>query len=317
MTKNDLTDLFGIKYPILQGGMAWVSDASLASVVSEAGGLGIIAAGNAPADWLYKEIEKAQQLTNKPLGVNIMLLSPHIEEIIEVVKNSSIEVVVTGAGNPSPYVELLQKSNKLVVPVVSSIALAKRLQDKGVDAIIAEGMEAGGHVGSVTTMALIPQLVDEVDIPVIAAGGIGDSRGIVAAFALGACGVQLGTRFLVAKECNVHRNYKQKVLAASERSTVITGESTGHPVRTLKNRLAREFSKLEKSGATKDELEALGSGKLKLAVVDGDIDFGSPMAGQIAGLVKCEQTVKEIINELVSDIPKILLSTKEKLKWEK
>ncbi|MFP4456039.1 MAG: enoyl-[acyl-carrier-protein] reductase FabK [Clostridia bacterium] len=317
MISKSLTEMLGIKYPIFQGGMAWVSDASLASAVSQAGGLGIIAAGNAPADWLHEEITKAQQLTNKPLGVNIMLLSPHIEEVIDMVLNSSIEVVVTGAGNPGPYIEKFQEAGKLVIPVISSIALAKRLESKGVDAVIAEGMEAGGHIGSVTTMALIPQLVDELSIPVIAAGGIADSRGVVAALALGAVGVQLGTRFLVAKECNVHMNYKQKIISASERSTVITGNSTGHPVRTIKNRLAREYAKLEKSGVSMEELEKLGSGKLKLAVIDGDVDFGSPMAGQIAGLVKCEQTVNEIIQEIVSGIPDTLKDIKEKFIWEK
>jgi len=317
MKDLSIANLLGIKYPIFQGGIAWVSDANLASAVSNAGGLGIIAAGNADANWLKSEIIKAQRLTDKPLGVNIMLLSPHVEEVVKLVAESSIEVIVTGAGNPGPYIEKWQEAGKKVIPVVSSVALAKRLADKGVDAIIAEGMEAGGHIGTTTTMALVPQIRDAINIPVIAAGGIADSRGIVAALALGANGVQIGTRFLVARECCIHQNYKHKVITATDRSTVISGESTGHPVRTLKNKLAREYSKLEKSGATLEELEQLGSGKLKLAVIDGDMDYGSPMAGQVAGLICKEQSVKEIIDELVEGIHPLLANIKERATWAK
>lgn len=317
MKIQHITEMLGVKYPILQGGMAWISDANLAAAVSEAGGLGIIAAGNAPASWLKLEIEKAQRLTQKPLGVNIMLLSPHIEDVVKVVLESKVNVVITGAGNPGPYIALLQEKNKKIIPVVSSIALARRLEDKGIDAVIAEGMEAGGHIGSVTTMALVPQFVDALTIPVIAAGGIADSRGLAAAFALGASGVQLGTRFLVARECSVHPNYKKKILDATERSTVVTGNKTGHPVRILKNRLAREYAKLEQSGASKEDLENFGLGKLQLAAVDGDVDYGSLMAGQIAGLINCEQTVKEIIEEIVSGVPATIKMIEEKTQWAK
>ena len=280
--------------------MAWIADASLAAAVSEAGGLGIIT-GTAPIEWIRDEIRKAKKLTNKPFGVNIMLMSPHADEVAKLVCEENVKVVTTGAGSPGKYMEMWKEHGVKVIPVVASVALARRMEKMGADAIVAEGTESGGHVGQLTTMALVPQVADAIDIPVLAAGGIGDGRGIVAGFALGAEGVQIGTRFLVAKECTVHQNYKDKVLKAKDIDTEVTGRSTGHPVRVLKNKLAREFNKLEKEGAPIEEIEKLGEGALRKAVKDGDVDFGSVMAGQIAGLVNKEQTCKEIIDELVSE----------------
>jgi len=296
--KSKLCDLLGIKYPIIQGGMAWIADAHLAAAVSNAGGLGIIAAGNAPADWVREQIQLAKTLTSKPFGVNIMLMSPHSGEIAKVLSDEKIAVVTTGAGDPSRFMEGWIEAGIKVIPVVASVAVAKRVAKKGASAIIAEGGEAGGHIGDLTTMSLIPQVVDAVDIPVIAAGGIGDGRGIAAAFMLGAAGVQLGTRFLVAKECAIHQNYKNKVLKASDISTIATGKRLGHPVRALKTPFTRNFfSKEYDSTVTNEELEALGAGALKRAV-DGDEENGCFMAGQIAGLIKQEQTVAEMIEEM-------------------
>ena len=280
--------------------MAWIADASLAAAVSEAGGLGIIT-GTAPIEWIRDEIRKAKKLTNKPFGVNIMLMSPHADEVAKLVCEENVKVVTTGAGSPGKYMEMWKEHGVKVIPVVASVALARRMEKMGADAIVAEGTESGGHVGQLTTMTLVPQVVDAVEIPVLAAGGIGDGRGIVAGFALGAEGVQIGTRFLVAKECTVHQNYKDKVLKAKDIDTEVTGRSTGHPVRVLKNKLAREFNRLEKEGAPIEEIEKLGEGALIKAVKDGDVDFGSVMAGQIAGIVNKEQTCKEIIDELVSE----------------
>lgn len=300
MKNNRICELLGIEYPIIQGGMAWIADASLAAAVSEAGGLGIIT-GTAPIEWIRDEIRKAKKLTNKPFGVNIMLMSPHADEVAKLVCEENVKVVTTGAGSPGKYMEMWKEHGVKVIPVVASVALARRMEKMGADAIVAEGTESGGHVGQLTTMALVPQVADAIDIPVLAAGGIGDGRGIVAGFALGAEGVQIGTRFLVAKECTVHQNYKDKVLKAKDIDTEVTGRSTGHPVRVLRNKLAREFNRLEKEGAPIEQVEKLGEGALRKAVKDGDVDFGSVMAGQISGLVNKEQTCKEIIDELVSE----------------
>lgn len=291
----------GIKYPIIQGGMAWVADSSLASAVSNAGGLGIIAAANAPVDYIRDEIRKAKQLTDKPFGVNIMLLSENAEAVAQLVCEEGVKVVTTGAGNPGKYMELWKAHGIKVIPVVASVALAKRMERAGADAVIAEGCESGGHIGELTTMALVPQVVDGVNIPVIAAGGIGDGRGVAAAFMLGVQGVQVGTRFLVAKECTVHENYKQKVLAAKDIDAVVTGRPTGHPIRVLKNKLSRQFQKLEKENAPAEAFEELGRGCLPKAVREGDVEMGSVMAGQIAGLIKKEQSCSEIIEEMFAE----------------
>ncbi|MGI6451274.1 MAG: enoyl-[acyl-carrier-protein] reductase FabK [Desulfitobacteriia bacterium] len=291
----------GLKYPLIQGGMAWISDSSLAAAVSEAGGLGMIAAANTPVDIVKQEIKKAKELTSKPFGVNIMLLSENAEAIARLVCEEGIKVITTGAGSPGKYLKMWKESGITVIPVVPSVALARRMEKEGADAVIAEGGESGGHVGELTTMALLPQVIDAVDIPVIAAGGIGDGRGVAAAFMLGASGVQLGTRFLVAKECTVHQKYKERVIKAKDIDSVVTGRSTGHPVRVLRNKLTRQFEELERAGAALEELEALGAGALRRAAREGDIDNGSVMAGQIAGLVKKEQTCREIIEELFTE----------------
>lgn len=296
--KSVFCDMVGIEYPIIQGGMAWVADSSLAAAVSNAGGLGIIAAANAPVEYVREQIRRAKELTDKPFGVNIMLLSDNAEEVAKMVCEEGVKVVTTGAGNPGKYIEMWKQYNIKVIPVVASVALARRMERCGVDAVVAEGCESGGHVGELTTMALVPQVVDAVKIPVIAAGGIGDGRGVVAAFALGAVGVQVGTRFLVAKECTVHQNYKDRVLKAKDIDTHVTGRPTGHPVRVLRNKLVRQFELLEKNGGLPEEFEELGRGALPKAVRDGDVDNGSVMAGQIAGLVNKEQTCREIIEEM-------------------
>ena len=306
MLKNQLCHLLNIKYPLLQGGMAWVATAELASAVSNAGGLGVIGAGHMPADALQAEIQKTKKLTDKPFGVNIMLRSPFVKEVMRVVIDERVPVVTTGAGNPAEYIEALKAIGTKVIPVVASVALAKRLQRVGVDALIAEGMESGGHVGEVTTMALVPQVVDAVDIPVIAAGGIADARGLVAAFALGASGVQIGTRFVASTECTAHFDYKNAILKAKERSTVVTGLSTGHPVRVIVNQLTHKFAALEKEGASAEQLDKIGAGSLRAAVRDGDIKNGSIMAGQIAGLIHEIKPVHEIIQEIMCEVPCIM-----------
>ncbi|CUH95608.1 hypothetical protein P22_1682 [Propionispora sp. 2/2-37] len=306
MFNSKLCQLLNIKYPILQGGMAWVATAELAAAVSNAGGLGVIGAGHMPPDALRAEIVKAKSLTSKPFGVNIMLMSPFVKEVMNVVLEERVPVITTGAGNPGEYIPALKEIGSKVIPVVASVALAKRLERTGVDAVIAEGMESGGHIGEVTTMALVPQIVDAIQIPVIAAGGIGDARGVVAALALGAQGVQIGTRFVVSTECTAHENYKQAVVKAKERSTVVTGVSTGHPVRVISNKLTREYLELERGGALPEELENLGAGKLRAAVRDGDVERGSVMIGQIAGMVREVKPVAAIIDEIVSEIPKVV-----------
>ena len=308
--RTQLCELLEIEYPILQGGMAWVATAELAAAVSNAGGLGIIGAGNMPPELLEQEIQRAKAYTNRPFGVNVYYLSPHVDGIIETVIRAKIPVIVTGAGNPGKHIPGLRAIGARVIPVVPSVALAKSLTRLGVDAVIAEGMEAGGHIGELTTMALVPQIVDAVDVPVIAAGGIADGRGLAAALALGAQGVQIGTRFVCARECTVHPNFKNKILQARDRDTVVTGASTGHPVRILKNRFSREFKQWEDSGLPREELEALGIGKLRMAAQDGDVINGSVMAGQIAGLIQKEMSAAEIIKEIIIGAEKVLSDLK-------
>ncbi|MBX7415114.1 enoyl-[acyl-carrier-protein] reductase FabK [Clostridium chauvoei] len=304
MESTRINELLGIKYPIFQGGMAWIADASLAAAVSEAGGLGIIT-GIAPVEWVRSEIRKAKELTDRPFGVNIMLMADNVEEIAKLVCEEKVKVVTTGAGSPSKYMNMWKEAGIIVIPVVASVALAKRMEKAGADAIIAEGTESGGHVGQLTTMTLVPQVVDSVNIPVVAAGGIGDGRGVAASYMLGAEGVQVGTRFLVAKECTVHQNYKDKVLSAKDIDTDVTGRITGHPVRVLRTKLSREFMKLEKAGEI-EKMEELGRGALARAAKEGDLDKGSVMAGQISGLVNKEQTAKEIIEEIFLEATNVM-----------
>lgn len=301
MFKTPICDILGIEYPILQGGMAWVATAELAAAVSNAGGLGIIGAGNAPGDYVRNEIKKAKKLTDRPFGVNIMLLSPFVEEVIDIAYKERVPVLTTGAGNPGKYIARFKEIGTKIIPVIPSVALARKMEQEGVDAVIAEGTESGGHVGEQTTMALVPQVVDAVSIPVIAAGGIADGRGFVSALALGAQGVQMGTIFVCAEECTAHENYKQAIIKAGDRGTIVTGRATGHPVRIIKNKLAREFEKLEKNNAAPEEYEKLGVGRLKAAVVDGDSDFGSVMAGQIGGLIKNIMPAKDIVEEILGE----------------
>jgi enoyl-[acyl-carrier protein] reductase II len=315
MIKTPINELLGIEYPIFQGGMAWISDADLAAAVSNAGGLGIISAGNAPAEYVSEQIKKAKTLTDKPFGVNIMLLSPHAEAVAQVVAEEKVAVVTTGAGNPAQYMKLWKEAGIKVIPVVPSTGLAKMMERGGATALIAEGGESGGHVGEISTMPLVPQVVDVVKIPVIAAGGIGDGRGVAAAFMLGAVGVQLGTRFLVAYECNVHQTYKDKILAAKDISTMTSGKRLGHPVRSLKTPFAKEFlAKEYDSSVSNEELEEFGVGSLRLAAVEGDAKRGSFLAGQIAGMVNKEQSAKEIIEEIMSEAETVL---KGATKWVK
>lgn len=298
MIRTELCDLLGIEYPIIQGGMAWVSTAELVSAVSNCGGLGVIGAGQMPPDILRDEIRRTKSMTGKPFGVNMMLLHPQIDDLFQVILDEKVPVVTTGAGNPGSYIPALKELGIKVLPVVPAVALAKRMERIGVDAVIAEGTESGGHVGELTTLALVPQVVDAVSIPVIAAGGIADGRGYAAALALGAKGIQVGTRFVVAAECTAHEKYKHAVLEAKDRDTVVSGRSTGHPVRALKNKLTREFERLEKEGATPEKLDELGTGKLRAAVREGDMEWGSLMAGQSSGMVGKVQPVAEIIHEM-------------------
>lgn len=306
MFKTNLLDMLRIEYPIFQGGMAWVATAELAAAVSNAGGLGIIGAGNAPGSFVKEQIHKAKELTEKPFGVNVMLMSPFVDEVIDIILQEKVDVITTGAGNPGKYIQKLKEAGIKVIPVIPSVALAKRMEDIGVDALIAEGTESGGHIGELTTFALVPQIVDAVNIPVIAAGGIGDGRGVAAAFCLGASGVQIGTRFVCSTECTAHQNYKEYIVGAKDRDAVVSGRTTGHPVRSLRNKLTREFEKAEQNGASKEELEKLGAGKLKAAVVDGDVEYGSVMAGQIAGLINDIKPVKKIIGDLMDEAYKTI-----------
>ena len=302
MKDNRVCSLLGIKYPIIQGAMAWIADGNLAGHVSKEGGLGIIAGGGMPVDILRNEIKKAKEITSNPFGVNLMLMMPNIEEQIDICIEEGVKVVTTGAGNPGIYMEKLRAAGIKVIPVVASVALAKRMEKIGADAVVAEGMEAGGHIGEITTMALVPQIAEAVSIPVIAAGGIGGGKQFLAAFALGAEGVQVGTKFLVADECNVHDNYKEAIIKAKDRSTVATGNYTGHPVRVINNKLAKEMLEMEKHGASVEELEKLGTGKLRLAAVEGDVKEGSVMSGQVASMVTKRESVKDIIEGLMKDL---------------
>ncbi|MGN1180392.1 MAG: enoyl-[acyl-carrier-protein] reductase FabK [Suilimivivens sp.] len=313
--RTRITELLGIQYPIIQGGMAWVAEHHLAAAVSQAGGLGIIGAASAPAEVVREEIRKARELTDKPIGVNIMLMNPNAPEVVKVVIEEGVKVVTTGAGNPAKFMKEFKEAGVKVMPVVASVAMAKMMERCGADAVVAEGMESGGHIGSTTTMSLVPQVVDAVSIPVIGAGGIGDGRGVAAAFMLGAEAVQMGTRFIVAKESIVHQNYKDKVIKAKDIDSEITGTSTGHPVRQIRNQMTREYLRLEKEGAGLEELEYLTLGSLRKAVIDGDTANGTLMAGQIAGLVHKEQTCQEIIDELMAETNAVI--KKENELWAK
>ncbi len=304
--KTRITELLGIEYPIIQGGMAWVAEHRLAAAVSNAGGLGIIGAASAPPEIVRAEIRKCKELTDKPFGVNVMLLNPNAEEVAKVVVEEGVKVVTTGAGNPSKYMAMWKEAGVKVIPVVASVALAKLMERGGADAVVAEGMESGGHIGFTTTMTLVPQVVDAVSIPVIAAGGIADGRGMAAALMLGAEAVQMGTRFVVAEESIVHENYKKKVIKASDIDSEITGASTGHPVRCLRNKMTRQYLELEKSGADFMELEKLTLGSLRNAVMDGDVVNGTVMAGQIAGLIKEEKSCKEILEEIITEAKSVV-----------
>ena len=304
--KSEVTELLGIKYPIIQGGMAWVAEHNLAAAVSNAGGFGIIGAANAPAEWVRDEIRKAKELTDKPFGVNVMLLSQHADEVAQAVAEEGVKAVTTGAGSPEKYMKMWKEAGILVIPVVASVALARRMERVGADALVAEGMESGGHIGAQTTMTLVPQIVDAVNIPVIAAGGIADGRGFAAAMMLGAEAVQIGTRFCVATECICHENYKQKIIKAKDIDSEVTGRSNGHPIRCLRNQMSREYLRLEKEGAEFEELERLTVGSLRNAVIDGDVKNGTVMAGQIAGLIKKEQSCKEIVDEIMEQAEKLL-----------
>ncbi len=304
--KTLITELLGIEYPIIQGGMAWVAEYHLAAAVSEAGGLGLIGAASAPAEVVREQIREAKKLTHKPVGVNVMLLNPNADEVARVIVEEGVKVVTTGAGNPAKYMEMWKNAGIKVIPVVASCALAKLMERAGADAVVAEGTEAGGHIGDATTMTLVPQIVDAVSIPVIAAGGVGDGRGFAAAMMLGAQGVQMGTRFVVAKESIVHEAYKQKIIAAKDIDSEVTGRSTGHPVRVLRNKMTREYLKMEKEGASFEELELITLGSLRKAVIEGDVINGTLMAGQIAGMIKKEQTCREILREVMEEAEKLL-----------
>ena len=308
--QTEVTRLLGIEVPVIQGGMAWVAEYHLAAAVSNAGGLGLIGAASAPAEWVRDQIRKAKELTDRPFGVNIMLMSPYAEEVAQVVVEEGVKVVTTGAGNPEKYMDMWKKAGVKVIPVVASAALAKRMERCGADAVVAEGCEAGGHIGENTTMCLVPQIVDAVKIPVIAAGGIADGRGMAAAFMLGAKGVQMGTHFIVTDECQVHNAYKERILKAKDIDSRVTGRSTGHPVRALRNDMTKKYLELEKQGASFEELEQLTLGGLRKAVLDGDVKDRSVMAGQIAGLVKERMSCKELIHRLVKETDALMKGTK-------
>lgn len=307
MIHTPICDLFNIEYPIFQGGMAWIADSSLAGAVSQAGGLGIIAAMNADAEWVRGQIRAVREKTDRPFGVNVMLMSPFVEEVAQLVEEEKVPVVITGAGNPSRFVKGWKEAGIKVVPVVASVALAKMMEKRGVDAIIAEGGESGGHVGDLTTMALVPQVVDAVSIPVLAAGGIADGRGIAASFMLGAQGVQVGTRFLVAHECTVHPTYKQHILKAKDIDTMVTGRRLGHPVRAIKNAFTKEYLKSEyNSNITDEALEQMAVGSLRKAAVEGNEKEGTFLAGQVAAMVNKEQSAAEIIQEMFTEAQAVL-----------
>ena len=304
--KTRVTELLGIEHPIIQGGMAWVAEYHLAAAVSEAGGLGLIGGANAPGEVIRDYIRKAKERTSKPFGVNVMLMSPYADDVAKVVVEEGIKVVTTGAGNPGKYMDMWKAAGIKVIPVVASVALAKMMEKAGAAAVVAEGTESGGHIGEATTMTLVPQVVDAVNIPVIAAGGIADGRGIAAAFMLGAEAVQIGTRFVVAKESIVHENYKQRIIKAKDIDSTVTGRSHGHPVRCLRNQMTREYNKLESEGKSFEELEYLTLGTLRKAVQEGDVTHGTVMAGQIAGMIDKEQTCKEMIDEMMAQAEALL-----------
>ena len=304
--QTEVTRLLGIEYPIIQGGMAWVAEYHLAAAVSNAGGLGLIGAASAPVDWVRDQVRKAKELTDKPFGVNIMLMSPYADEVAKVVAEEGVKVVTTGAGNPEKYMKMWKEAGVKVIPVVASVALAKRMERSGADALVAEGCEAGGHIGESTTMVLVPQIVDAVNIPVIGAGGIADGRGIAAAFMLGAKGVQMGTHFVVTDESQVHENYKERIIKARDIDSRVTGRTTGHPVRALRNEMTKKYIDLENKGASFEELEQLTLGGLRRAVVDGDVVNGSVMAGQIAGMVTERMSCKELVDKLVKETDAII-----------
>lgn len=301
-----INEMLGIRYPIIQGGMAWVATWELASAVSNAGGLGIIGVGGADVNWVAEQIRQMKEHTDKPFGVNLMLMNPQADEIAELLVKEQIPVITTGAGNPGKYMESWKAAGAKVIPVIASVALARLMERAGADAVVAEGTESGGHIGSATTMTLVPQVVDAVNIPVIAAGGIADARGFAAALMLGASGVQMGTRFVAAKESIVHDNYKEKLIKAKDIDSEVTGRSTGHPIRVLRNKMTREYLRMEKEGASLEELERITLGALRRAVVEGDVMTGSVMAGQIAGLVKSEDSCAEILEEIMTGAEKLL-----------
>lgn len=306
MIRSEICEMLGIRYPVFQGGMAWIADGKLAAAVSNGGGLGIVAAGNAPGEYVREQIRIAKSLTDRPIGVNIMLMSPFVDEVAKVVVEEGAEVVTTGAGNPSKYMETWKAANIKVIPVVASVALAKLMTRLGASALIAEGGESGGHVGELTTMALVPQICDATTLPVIAAGGIADGRGFAAALMLGACGVQMGTRFLAAEECTIHPIYKEKIVKANDLCTMVTGKRLGHPVRSLRTQFARRYSKAEYGGASDEELEALATGALRLAVQEGDTENGCFLAGQIAAMVDRVQPAADIIKEVIEEAEPLL-----------
>lgn len=305
--ETKITKLLGIQYPIIQGGMAWVAEHHLAAAVSNAGGLGIIGAASAPAEIVRQEIRKAKELTDKPFGVNVMLMNPNADEVAQVIVEEGVKVVTTGAGNPGRFMKLWKDNGIKVIPVVASAAMAKMMERAGADALIAEGMEAGGHIGSITTMAIVPQVVDVVSIPVIAAGGIGDGRGFAAAMMLGAEGAQIGTAFVVAKESIVHPNYKERICKAKDIDSEVTGLKNGHPIRLIRNKMTKEYIKMEESGASLEELELMTLGSLRKAVIEGDITYGSVMAGQISGLIKEEKSCEDIITDMMNQAKQLLI----------
>ena len=306
MIKSAICEMLGIEYPVFQGGMAWIADGKLAAAVSGGGGLGIIAAGNAPGDYVRQQIQIARSITDKPIGVNIMLLSPFADDVAKVIIEEKVEVVTTGAGNPSKYIKDWLAAGIKVIPVVASVAMAKLMTRLGASALIAEGGESGGHVGELTTMVLVPQICDATTLPVIAAGGIADGRGVAASFMLGACGVQMGTRFLSAEECTIHPAYKEKILKATDLCTMVTGKRLGHPVRSLRTPFPQEYAKAEYSGIPDDELEKLAEGKLRMAVQQGDIQNGCFLSGQIAAMVKQEQPAAKIVQQVIEEAEQIL-----------
>ena len=304
--KNSVTEILGCEYPVIQGGMAWVAEYHLAAAVSEAGGFGIIGAASAPADVVREEIRKCKALTDRPFGVNVMLLNPNADEVAKIVIEEGVRAVTTGAGNPAKYMSAWKEAGVKVIPVVASSAMAVMMERAGADAVVAEGMESGGHIGSTTTFALLPQVCDAVNIPVIAAGGIADGRGMAAAFMLGASGVQMGTRFVASKESIVHANYKEKIIKAKDIDSTVTGTSTGHPVRCLRNKMTREYLRMEKEGVELMELEKLTLGSLKRAVIDGDVVTGTLMAGQIAGLIRSEESCRNIVQGIVRECNEVI-----------